>query len=213
MTTRILIADDHGVLRAGLHALLNAEPDMEVVAEAADGEEAFRLADQLRPDIVLMDISMGEVSGIEVTKQLIAAFPSLRVLVLTVYEDKELLHEAIRVGASGYVLKRAAKSELINAIHVVMSGNIYVHPAMMRTLFEKTSPAQNPAYHEELTLTSREIEILRLIAMGYTNYQIAEQLTISVRTVEFHRGNVMAKLQLENRMELVRYATKHGLLT
>jgi len=213
MPTRILIADDHGVLRAGLHALLNAEPDMEVVAEAADGEEAFRLADQLRPDIVLMDISMGEVSGIEVTKQLIAAFPSLRVLVLTVYEDKELLHEAIRVGASGYVLKRAAKSELINAIHVVMSGNIYVHPAMMRTLFEKTSPAQSPAYHEELTLTSREIEILRLIAMGYTNYQIAEQLTISVRTVEFHRGNVMAKLQLENRMELVRYATKHGLLT
>ncbi|MFQ5340878.1 MAG: response regulator [Anaerolineae bacterium] len=212
MPIRILIADDHGVLRAGLRALLNAEPDVEVVGEAADGHEVLRLARALNPDVVLLDISMPGPGGIEVTRQVKQALPDTRVLILTVHEDESLLREAIQAGAAGYIIKRAVESELINAIHAVWRGDVYIHPAMTRALLQDVAPPH--ATDETLVepLTRRETEVLQLIAQGYTNRQVAETLTISVRTVETHRANLMDKLGLRSRVELVRYAREHNLL-
>lgn len=211
MAIRILIADDHGVLRAGLRALLNTEPDLEVVGEAADGNEALRLTSELQPDIVLMDISMPDCGGIEATRWLMELQPDVRVLILTVHEDKGLLREAVRAGAAGYILKRAVESELINAIRAVSRGDLYVHPAVTRALLSEVTsmPTANQMAIE--TLTPREVEVLRLIVTGHTNRQIADILTLSVRTVESHRANLMDKLNLHSRVELVRYAAKHGL--
>jgi two-component system response regulator NreC len=212
MTARILIADDHGVLRAGLRALLNAAPDLTVVGEAADGDEAFRLTEELQPDVVLMDISMPGCGGIEATARLRQLQPNVRVLILTFHEDETLLREAIRAGASGYIVKRAVESELTNAIRAVLRGDLYIHSGMTRALLLPDS--RGPGARSQVSiekLTPREMEVLRLVAQGYTNRQIADLLTISVRTVETHRANVMGKLQLESRVELVRYATEHGL--
>jgi DNA-binding NarL/FixJ family response regulator len=213
MLYRILVVDDHGVIRAGLHALLDSEPGMEVVGEASNSQDAIRLCEQLRPDIVLMDISMPGANGIVTTRRIMEIIPATRVLILTVHEDTELLQEALRCGASGYLLKQAAKSELINAIHAVARGELYVHSALTRALFTKT-PATAPAEpaRKDHGLTAREAEILRLIAQGHTNNQIGELLNISVRTVEFHRGNLMDKLSLDSRVALVRYAAEHGMV-
>jgi len=211
MPIHILIADDHGVLRAGLRTLLNAEPDLEVIAEASDGNDVLRLASELRPDIVLLDVSMPGPGGIEVTRRLKEALPELRVLILTAHEDESLLREAVQAGAAGYIIKRAVESELINAIHAVWRGDLYVHPAMTRALLKEMSlfPVSDEPVVE--SLTPREIEVLRLIAKGYTNGQIAKELSLSVRTVESHRANLMSKLELRSRVELVRYAMEHGL--
>lgn len=211
MPIRVLIADDHGVLRAGLRALLNAEHDMEVVGEAADGDEALHLAGVLRPDIVLMDLGMPRTGGIEATRQLRILLPEVSVLILTVHEDDCLLREAIASGASGYILKRALESELINAIHAVSRDELYIHPALTRALFSTEPPRNSVNRMPVESLTPREAEVLRLIAQGYTNRQVADQLTISVRTVESHRANLMDKLGLCSRVELVRYAAQHGL--
>ena len=214
MRLRILLADDHGVLRAGLRALLNAEPDFQVVGEAADGDEALRQASALRPDIVLMDINMPGTGGIDATRRLKTLAPQARVLILTFHDDKALLREAIRAGAAGYILKRAVESELINAIYAVARGDMYVHPAMTRALISDL-PAAPPGKSRVMaeSLTPREIEVLRLVALGYTNRQIADELSISVRTVESHRASLMERLGLHSRVELVRYAAEHGLLS
>ena len=209
---QILIADDHGVLRAGLRALLNAEPDLEVIGEAADGDETLRAAWELQPHVVILDLSMPGPGGIEVIRQLKHVLPETRVLVLTVHEDDSLLREAIRAGAAGYVTKRAVESELINAIRAVWRGDIYVHPAMTRALLSGLQPSENEEQAPAEVLTPRETEVLRLIALGYTNRQIAEALSISIRTVETHRSNIMGKLGLRSRVDLVRYARDHGLL-
>ncbi len=211
MSIRILIVDDHGVLRAGLRALLSAEPDLEVVDEAATGHEALRLADELRPEVVLLDISIPDISGIEVTRQLKEILPETRVLILTVHEDESLLQESIRAGAMGYIIKRAVESELIDAIRAVWRGDLYVHPAMTRALFKDISPPSPSNDPPVESLTPREVEVLCLIAQGYSNRQIAEALSISIRTVESHRANLMGKLNLRSRVELVRYAKEHGL--
>jgi two-component system response regulator NreC len=211
MPIHILIADDHGVLRAGLRTLLNAEPDLEVIAEASDGNDVLRLASELRPDIVLLDISMPGPGGIEVTRRLKEALPELRVLILTAHEDESMLREAVQAGAAGYIIKRAVESELINAIHAVWRGDLYVHPAMTRALLKETSLFPVSAEPAVESLTPREIEVLHLIAKGYTNGQIAKELNLSVRTVESHRANLMGKLELRSRVELVRYAMEHGL--
>jgi len=211
MPIQILIADDHGVLRAGLRTLLNAEPNLEVIAEASNGNDVLRLANELRPDIVLLDISMPGPGGIEVTRRLKEAMPQLRVLILTAHEDESLLREAVQAGAAGYIIKRAVESELINAIHSVWRGDLYVHPAMTRALLKETSLFPASAEPVVESLTPREIEVLRLIAKGYTNGQIAKELDLSVRTVESHRANLMGKLELRSRVELVRYAVEHGL--
>ena len=212
MATRILIADDHGVLRGGLRNLLSPESDLDVVGEAEDGAQAVQLARQLRPDLILMDISMPNLGGIEALKQLGEVLPDTKVLMLTVHEDESLLRKAIQAGASGYVVKRAADSELINAIRTVIKGDIYIHPAMTRALLKGFAPARVTKNLSAHTLTQRELEVLRLIARGYTNVQIAERLSISARTVEGHRANLMSKLDLHSRMELVEYAEQHGFL-
>jgi two-component system response regulator NreC len=213
MSYRILIADDHGVLRAGLRALLSAESGLEVVGEAADGAQALRLTQQLRPDVVILDISMPGPDGIEVTRQIKDAVPAARVLILTVHEDEGLLRAAVRAGASGYIIKRAVEADLISAIHAVCRGELYVHPAMTRALLQDVPRIVDTDGHPTETLTARETEVLRLVARGYTNRQVAERLCISVRTVESHRASIMSKLGLQSRVELVRYATRHGLLS
>lgn len=211
MPIRLLIADDHGVLRAGLIALLNAETGMEVIGEAGDENTAVALAVEKRPDVVLMDISMPDSGGIGATRRIKQLAPEVRVLILTVHEDKGLMQEAIRSGAMGYILKRAIKSELINAIHTVMRDDLYIHPTMARLLLSESEPAPEDRFIPE-ALTARETEVLRLIAQGYTNNQAAEMLHISVRTVEYHRSNLTAKLNLHSRVELMRYAEKKGLI-
>ncbi|HEX2996112.1 MAG TPA: response regulator transcription factor [Anaerolineales bacterium] len=213
MTVRLLIADDHGVLRAGLIALLKEETGMEVVGEADDENSAVSLAVEKRPDVILMDLSMPNTGGIEATRRIKQLVPEARILILTVHEDKTLMEEAIRSGAMGYILKRAVKSELLNAIHAVMRGELYLHPAMARLLFlEQPSPSPQVVKSIPEPLTTREIEVLRLIAQGYTNSQAAEMLYISVRTVEYHRSNLTAKLNMHSRVELMRYAEENGLI-
>jgi len=208
-----LIADDHGVLRAGLVALLSAEPGLEVIGEAGDENTAVALVVEKRPDVVLMDISMPDGGGIEATRRIKQLAPETRVLMLTVHEDKGLMQEAIRSGAIGYILKRAVKSELINAIHTVMRDEMYLHPAMARLLLaESQVPSSQEARFIPEPLTTREIDVLRLIAQGYTNNRAAEILHISVRTVEYHRGNLTAKLNLRSRVELMKYAEENNLI-
>ena len=212
MPIRILIADDHGVIRAGLRALLDGLPEITVVGEASDGSEALSKAVELKPDIVLMDLSMPLMGGIETTRQLTQNKPGIRILILTVHEDESLLKEAIRAGAAGYIVKRAAQEDLLHAIRVVARGDLYVHPSMTRVLFTEPTPISTSKVSEVETLTLREIEVLQLLAKGYTNRQIAEQLSLSPRTVEGHRANLSGKLGLHSRVELVEYAEMHGLL-
>lgn len=212
MTVRILTVDDHGLLRAGLRALLDAEPDLHVVGEAADGYEALKRVRELRPDVVLLNISLPGLDGIQVTRTLTEMASSPRVLLVTVHEDEDLLWQSIQAGATGYVAKRADRTELIAAIRAVSRGDMYVHPAMTRALLRLQQAPASPAACATDHLTPREVGVLRYIAQGYTNRQIAEEWTISVRTVESHRANLMGKLNLRSRAELVRYAMEHGLL-
>ena len=179
MSTRILIADDHGVLRAGLSALLSAETGFEVVGEANTGEEALYQAMELHPDLVLMDLSMPGMGGIEATRHICDKLPGIHVLILTIHEDIGMVREAIRAGAGGYILKRAVKTELISAIRTVLQGDLYVHPAMMRALLAEPTPAPETLGPAAEPLTPREIEVLRLIAQGHTNSQIAEILSMN----------------------------------
>jgi len=213
MPIRIVLADDHGVLRAGLKALLEADDEFHVVAEAWEGEQVLRLAAKLKPDVVLLDLNMPGPGNIEVTRRIIEAAPKSRVLILTAYEENGVVREVLKAGASGYIIKRAVESELLNAIRAVHRGEMYVHPFMMRALLDP--PVQEPAPKKErdgAALTPREVEVLRFIARGYTNRQIAENLKLSVRTVESHRANLMGKLGLQTRVQLVRYAAEHKLL-
>jgi two-component system response regulator NreC len=207
-----LITDDHAIVRTGLRTLLTADPSMELVGEASGGHEAIQLVEQTQPDVLLLDLSMPDLDGIEVTRAVKSSFPQLRVLILTIHEDQGLLREAIRAGASGYILKRAAESELISAIHVLMRGDMYVDPAMMRDLLSETVPPSGGADAVVEQLTPRELEVLKYIVQGYTNRQIGEELSISVRTVEGHRANLSGKLGLHSRVDLVRYAREHGLI-
>jgi DNA-binding NarL/FixJ family response regulator len=180
------------------------------VGEASTGAEALQLAAKLCPDPVLMDISLPDLDGIEVTRRLLATHPNMRVLILTLHEDVGLVREAIHAGASGYIPKRAVKTEMIYAIRAVERGDLYVHPGMMRGLLTTHQPDSQPEPQAE-PLTPREIEVLKLVVKGYTNSQIADQLHVSVRTVEFHRANLTGKLNLHSRVELMRYASERGL--
>ena len=212
MSIRVLIVDDHRILRAGLRTLLNADTNIEVIGEATNGDEAILSAQELRPDIVLMDISMPGMNTLDVVRQLVHTLPSTRILMLTMHEDTALMQEYIRAGASGYIIKRAAESELIDAIYAVWRGIIYIHPSLVQSLIEPKRGADPTDRVNAETLTAREIEILRLIARGHTNRQIATSMNISVRTVETHRSNVMDKLDLRSRVDLVRFAVEHGLV-
>lgn len=211
---KILLVDDHAVVRMGLKVLLNAVPDMEVVGEASEGNEGINKALETTPDVVLMDLSMPHgKDGLSATSELKKQLPNTAILILTMHDDEEYLFRAIQAGASGCVLKSAPHQELMEAIKSVCSGNAYLHPAATKRLMDEYlgSVKKNNADDYSL-LSDREKEVLTLIAKGYANKDIAEKLTISVKTVETHKSNLMEKLQMRTRPELVSYALKKGLL-
>jgi two-component system response regulator NreC len=213
---RILIVDDHPVVRAGLRMLLSVQPDMEVVGEASDGRAALEQAVELQPDVVVMDITMEGMGGLEATRGIKARAPESKVLVLTIHKSVEYLRRALEAGATGYVLKQAVDTELAVAIRVVPRGEVFVYPVFTRVLLgelaqDKALADRVPPDSYEL-LSPREKEVLRLVALGYTNRQIAAQLYLSVKTVGTYRGRLMTKLNLKSRPALVRYALERGLL-
>ncbi len=210
----LMLADDHAVVRSGLRMLLDAQPDMEIVGEAETGVEAIAKTQALRPDIVLMDVEMPEMNGIEATRKIKELVPETAVLALTMYEDDQYFFEMLRAGASGYVPKRAAPDELVNAIRVVSKGEVFLYPTLAAHLvndyLHRDETSVTPDTEEELT--PRENEVLIQIAEGLTNPEIAEKLTISIKTVDRHRENIMRKLNLHSRVDLVKYAIRKGLI-
>ncbi|HZQ04303.1 MAG TPA: response regulator transcription factor [Gaiellaceae bacterium] len=210
MSTRVLIVDDHAVVRAGLRLLIDAEDDLETVGEAGDARTAIFEARSTAPDVILMDVVMPEQSGLEALPKLLHEHPETKVLILSMQDDPRYVREAFAAGASGYVLKEAADSELVTAIREVAAGGRYVHPELGARLIEADAAAARRA--EADPLSDREREVLRLLALGHTNQEIAKRLYISVRTAETHRAHIMQKLRLGSRAELVRYALAEGLL-
>ena len=211
---RILVTDDHSILRAGLTALLNAEPDLTVVGEASDGAECLRVAQAVQPDVILLDINMPGMNGLEALPMLRQVAPQSRVLVLTMHDDTTYLRQVLSAGGAGYVLKQAADKELLSAIRTVYNGGTFLHPAHAQSLL--TDPSQvvsSTDADKRLTqLSEREQETLKLIALGYSNKEIAEQLYLSVKTVETYKARIMEKLEVTTRAALVRFALQHKLL-
>ena len=211
---RLLLVDDHQVVRAGLRMLFQAEKDMEIVGEVDSGEEALKAVRDLQPDVVLMDVVMSGMSGIEATRRIKEASSETAVLALTMHEDEQYFFEMLQAGAAGYVPKRAAPDDLVSAIRVVSRGNIFLYPTLAELLVKDylQRVEANPASASK-ELTPREREVLSYIAEGHTNREIAESLVISVKTVDRHRENIMRKLNLHNRVELVKYAIEKGFIT
>lgn len=212
---RVLLADDHAILRTGLMHLLGEKDGIEVVGEAENGREAVQKAQELKPDIVLMDISMPVMNGMDATREIKKRDREIKVLVLTVHDNEEYISQAFQAGAAGYVLKKAADSDLVNAIEVVAGGDYVLHPSVTRIMvenyIEKMGSVQEAA-HNHNALTDREREILKLVAEGFTNREIAQSLYISVKTVDTHKANIMEKLKMHKRNELVRYAIEKGMM-
>ena len=208
--TRIVLADDHAVLRSGLKLLLNAQEDMLVVGEATNGQEALATVREQSPDLLLLDISMPKTDGLQVLSQVKHAHPNVRVLILTMHEEEGYLRRALEAGAAGYCPKSAADAELISAIRAVMRGNVYIHPSHTRVLLDKMIAPANEAMASSAELSEREHAVLKLIALGHTNQDIAERLSLSVKTVETYRARGMEKLGLTSRAALVRYAIQQG---
>ena len=209
---RILLADDHAILRSGLRALLNLESDFEVVGEASNGREAVNLAQQLQPDVVVMDISMPEMDGLQAAEEIHQIDIPARVVMLTVHADEDYLFQTLRFGASGYVLKSSADTELIDAIRTAHRGEVFLYPSAVKKLLGEYLKDDASSRRERDVLTSREREVLKLTAEGYTNNEIAEKLAISPKTVDTYRQRIMEKLNLHRRSELVQYALRKGLL-
>jgi len=214
---RVLLADDHTILRQGIRMLLEAQEDMEVVGEAVNGRVAVEQSRALNPEVVLMDISMPELNGLEATRQIKREFPGTQVVILTMHESEEYLIKILQAGATGYVLKQAADRDLIEAVRIASRGDTYLYPRIATRLvsdylrrIESTSSEEFDAAYE--SLTAREREILKLIAEGHTNKEIAEILVLSVKTVENHRYSLMNKLNAHDRGELVKYAIRIGLI-
>lgn len=211
---KILLVDDHAVVRMGLKMLLNTNPEMEVIGEASEGNEGIKRAMKLKPDVVVMDLSMPHgKDGLSATLELKKLMPKVNILILTMHDDEEYLFRAIQAGASGCILKSAPHDELMAAIESVYKGDAYLHPAATKRLMEEyLGNIKNDSSDTYNLLSDREKEVLTLIAKGYSNKEIAEQLVISVKTVETHKGNLMEKLQMKTRPELVEYAVRKGLL-
>jgi len=212
---RILIADDHAIVREGVRLLLQSQPDIEVVAEASNGREALAQARLLLPDIVLMDIAMPEMNGLEATAAIRGELPQVNVLVLTMHDDYEYFLELLHHGASGCVLKGASSTQLLAAIHAVHEGGVYIHPSVARSLvtdyISRMDSGDDRARYDGLT--DRERQVLKLVAEGKTSQQVAEELVLSINTVQTHRAHIMTKLSLHNRADIVRYALRKGLIT
>jgi DNA-binding NarL/FixJ family response regulator len=210
VSIRVLVVDDHAVVRSGLRLLLDAEADIETIGEAGDAREAVFEARAKSPDVILMDVVLGGKSGIEATPDVLKEAPDAKVLILSMQDDPRYVREAFSAGASGYLLKEAADRELVEAVRQVARGESYVHPALGARM--ATADARAAQAEEENPLSERENEVLRLLALGHTNQEIAKMLYISVRTAETHRAHIMQKLRLETRAELVRFALAQGLL-
>jgi two-component system response regulator NreC len=209
---RVLIADDHTIVRSGVRLLLAAEDDIDVIGEALDGYEAMSLAEKLQPDVILMDISMPEMDGLEATRRIKARYPQIQVLVLTMHRSDEYFFEMLKAGASGYILKGAKTNELIDAVRVVSHGEIFLYPTMAQKLVQGYLDLEAGEHETGDALSPRETEILSLLAEGYSNKEIAEKLVVSPSTVHSHRSNLMNKLGLSNRRELIQYARQQGLI-
>ncbi len=213
MKTRVLLADDHTVLRSGLRMLIEAQPDMTVVGEAGNGLEALAQAEQLVPDVLLLDLSMPLLGGLAALGRLRQIVPQTRVLVLTMHDDEEYLRVALQSGAAGYVLKRAAETELLAAIRAVMRGDLYLHPGVTRVLLDDMDLLPTPPLTDPWeTLSEREQQVLRLVALGHTSAEIADTLFLSVKTIETYRARGMEKLEFRTRAQLVRYVLTQGLM-
>ena len=212
---KLILADDHAILRAGLKTLFSAQPDIEVIAEATDGAEAVRKSQELTPDIVLMDISMPGLNGFEATRQIKMCNPKIKVLALTMHDDENYLFQMFRAGADSYVPKKAADTELLAAIRATYRGEHYIHSSMTKgyvgDLRSKDIPSVTIPRNDD-GLSEREIEVLRLLALGHANQQIADRLFLSVKTVETYKTRLKGKLGLQGRADLVRYAIQRGLL-
>ncbi len=210
--TRVLIADDHTIVRSGVRMLLETEPGIEVVGEAENGRDAIDLAVQLQPDVILMDIAMPEIDGLEATRKIKAQVPQTNILVLTMHRSDEYFYEMLKAGASGYVLKAAETDELINAVRVVARGEVYLYPTMAKKLLSDYLDKQGAQPQIEQPLSPREREILQLLAEGYSNIEIAEKLVLSPSTVHTHRSNLLKKLNISSRHELIKYARQQGII-
>jgi two-component system response regulator NreC len=210
----LLLVDDHEVVRTGLRMLLESQTELKIIGEASTGAEALELCDRLIPDVVLMDLTLPDASGIEITRLIKQRHPQVNVVALTIHEDQEYFFEMLRAGASGYVTKRAAPDELVSAIRAARSGEVYIFPSLAKVLVNdylgRGGEQQEAALAEELT--AREGEVLDLLVQGWTNEEIANKLVISKHTVARHRENIMRKLNLHNRSELVKYAIRKGLI-
>ena len=211
---KLVLADDHAVVRSGLRMLLQAQPDIEIVGEAETGQQALAQVRSLQPDIILMDIQMPGMNGIEATRQIKEAHADTAVLALTMHEDDQYFFEMLQAGASGYLPKRAAPDELVHAIRTVSRGEVFLYPSLATRLVQSYLGGEGGDESAALVsdLTPREKEVLVLIAEGLTNPEIADQLVISVKTVDRHRENIMRKLNLHSRIDLVKYALRHGLI-
>jgi two-component system response regulator NreC len=214
MKTRILLADDHAVLRSGLRLLLTSQNEYDVVGEASSGTETLSLAEQLQPDLILLDLSMPSYGGLDALPTLRKLVPSARILILTMHDDPQYLRQALKHGASGYVLKKAADTELLSAIRAVLRGEVYVHPSMTRVLLEDMLPVSRSAESEDAwgNLSEREQEVLKMVSLGHTSAEIAEKLSLSAKTVETYRARGMEKLGLRTRAALVKFALQNGLI-
>lgn len=214
MATRLLVVDDHAVVRSGLRMLLGSETDVEIVGEAATAAEAIEAAAQVHPDVILMDIGLPDLSGIDATREIKRRFPKISIVALTIHEDEEYFFKMLEAGASGYVPKRAAPEELLTAIRAAATGQVYLYPSLAKLLV-KDYLSQEPPADEKRNLdglTDREHEVLMYLAEGNSNVEIAQALVISPKTVERHRENIMRKLNLHSRAELVRYAIRKGII-
>ncbi len=211
ISIRVLIADDHTIVRSGVKLLLEAEPDIHVVGEALDGDQALALTEELQPDVILMDISMPGLDGLKATRQIKARWPDIHILILTMHRSDDYFYELLKAGASGYMLKAAETDELIHAVRVVANGEVYLYPTMAQLLVGDYLRMTGEVDSGPI-LSSREKEILQLLAEGFSNKEIAEKLFLSPSTVYTHRGNLMSKLGLNSRHELIQYARKKGLI-
>ncbi|XRQ05771.1 response regulator [Actinomadura welshii] len=210
--TRILLADDHALVRRGLRLILDAEPDLTVVAEAADGAEAIDAIASTEVDLAVLDIAMPRMTGLQAVREISRRFPSVRTLILSMYDNEQYLFEALKAGASGYVLKSVADRDLLHACRAAMRGEPFLYPGALNVLIREYLGRDRDGDGPDSLLTPREEEIIKLVAEGHSSKEIAEMLTISVKTVDRHRANVLAKLGMRDRLELTKYAIRVGLV-
>lgn len=214
METKVLLADDHAILREGLRMVLDAQPQIKVVGEADDGREAVEMAESLHPDVVVMDIAMPNLNGLEATRQIKRRHPEIKVVILTMHENQQYLMQIVKAGATGAVLKRSAGTELLTAINAAAHGQSYFSPAIASMMLEdyRVRLNENGVDNPDV-LTEREREVLQLVAEGKTNQEIAEDLVLSIKTVQTHRAHIMQKLGAHDRTDLVKYAIRTGMVT